>query len=538
MFRTALGVVAAALSWGAFAPADARAEVPAETQTAAPGRLLYVEGRREAGGPLAARRAGGVTISGAQAACANCHRRSGLGGSEGRNYIPPVDAASLFAARLPGTGASASGTGRPAYTDAALARAIRSGIDPSGRRLDYLMPRYELQDAEMKSLIAYLRRLSTRPSAGAAGGVVEFATVVAPGAAPGRSQAMVDVLNACVAEHNSGPPPVRGRKRLGPEMKLSEQHKWRLQVWNLQGAPETWAAQLADFAREKPVFAMIGGLGGGNWGPVHEFCEREQLPCLFPRVEVPVTGETGFYSLYLSRGALLEAAMVARHLAEQAPGVKRVVQALRAGDAAALAAAEALRRTLAARGIASEERRIEAAAPLDARTFELGPADTLVLWLRALDLEGLEAIAPAAGQVYLSAMLSGGEHTPLPAAWKARALMAYPYELPQNREARMGKLRAWLREHGLSPADEAVQADAYVACAALGAGMNEATDHLDRDYLLERLETILGRGGYAGQYPNLSVGSGQRFASKSGYLVRFSDADSARIAPIGERMAP
>jgi mono/diheme cytochrome c family protein len=537
--RAALGVAILALACGAIATANAAStDGPPATHMLASGRTLYLEGKRGGGAALVAKRAEGFAISGVEAACVSCHRRSGFGGSEGRSYIPPVAAASLFKAMLPGTGASASGTGRPAYTDSTLATAIRAGIDPSGRRLDYLMPHYELRDAEMKSLIAYLHQLSTQPPVGVEADVLEFATIVAPGVEPESKKAMVDVLNACFTEHNAGPPPERGRRRLGPNMSFSQQRKWKLQVWELEGNAETWAAQLADYARRKPVFATVGGLGGGNWAPVHEFCESDGLPCLLPRVEVPVTGKPGFYALYLSRGVLLEAAIVARHLTDQAQGVKRVIQVLRSEDEAARAGAETLRGTLATRGIETEERRIEAAGSLDARTFDLAPAEALVLWLRADDLKRLDAVNPVAAPVYLSAMLGGLERAPLPAAWKARALMAYPYELPQNREASMAQFYAWLHKHGLSPVHESAQMDAYIACSTLGAGMNEVAEHLHRDYLVERIEVNMGRGRFMGHYPNLTLGAGQRFSSKTGYLVRFPDPASARIEPVGERMAP
>jgi hypothetical protein len=68
--------------------------------------------------------------------------------------------------------------------------------------------------------------------------------------------------------------------------------------------------------------------------------------------------------------------------------------------------------------------------------------------------------------------------------------------------------------------------------------MNEIADHLHRDYLVERLEVVMGRGGFTGHYPRLTLGAGQRFSSKTGYLVRFADPESARIVPVGERMAP
>jgi hypothetical protein len=116
--------------------------------------------------------------------------------------------------------------------------------------------------------------------------------------------------------------------------------------------------------------------------------------------------------------------------------------------------------------------------------------------------------------------------------------MAYPYEIPEKRRQRTAAMRAWLKARGVAPGDEQVQADAYTACAALGVGMNELRSPLHRDYLLERLEVIMELGGYPGPYPRLSLGIGQRIASKAGYVVRFADLQSDRLVAIGERFAP
>jgi hypothetical protein len=533
MHSAMLAATALGLWCGAIALA-----VAAGTGSLAEGGSLYINGEAGAGVPLAARRAGGVTLRGAEAACANCHRPSGYGGSEGRSYIPPINAAALFSARPPGTGASAAGTGRPAYTEQTLARALRSGIDPTGRRLDYLMPRYDVEDTQLGSLVAYLRQLSTQPAPGVEANAIHFATVVAPGVEPKRGETMIGVLRAYFDEHNAGPPPQRGRKRLGPEMTVREQPQWRLHVWHLQGPPDTWNTQLSDHVRRQPVFALVGGIGRGSWTPVHEFCEANALPCLFPRVEAPVAAGTGFYALYLSRGVLLEAALIARHLAEEHQAVKRVVQVLRAGDEAAQAGAEALRRNLSARGINMEERRIEHGGSHDARRIAAPAEEALVLWLRGGDLQRLDAAHPVRSPLFLSATLADPERSGLPVAWKANALVAYPYELPENRAQRTERLRAWLQARGLPLVDEPVQADAYVACTALGLAMNELAGSLQRDYLVERLEVVMERGGYAGPYPRFALGVGQRFASKTGYVVRFADPASARIVAVSERMAP
>jgi hypothetical protein len=166
---------------------------------------LYRNGMLPSGLPLVGRREGGARVLGAAGACFNCHRRSGLGTFEGRNVVPPITGTYLFRPggrhradtnRLPAQGASpeASLPDRGPYTDATLARAIREGIDAEGRSLDFLMPRYELDEATMTSLVAYLRRLSLGPVPAPTGHTLEFATVMTPDADPVESQRRLDVV--------------------------------------------------------------------------------------------------------------------------------------------------------------------------------------------------------------------------------------------------------------------------------------------------------------------------------------------------------
>jgi mono/diheme cytochrome c family protein len=523
---------------GTFAAAAEPAPAARLQEEVAAGRALYLEGRRADGTPLLARRAGGLALAGSQAACVSCHRRSGLGGSEGRSYIPPITAASLFHAMPSGKGASAIGAGRPAYTGASIAHALRDGVDASGRPLDYLMPRYQLQDQEVKALVAYLRQLSVTSGPADDAGVLHFATILAPDVAPERGRAMLDVLQACFDEHNAGPPALRGRKRLDSAMSRRETQPWRLHAWTLQDAANTWRAQLEARAGRQPVFAVVGGVGGGNWAPVHAWCEQAGVPCLFPHVEAPVADAGAFYPLYLGKGVLLESGLVAARLLEQPARPRRLLQVLREGDDAARAGSQALGEALAGQGIELPIVRIPRQGTLDAGALAgVGAGDALMLWLRPGDLQRLEGVAAPAGEIHLSGTLAQSDAVPLPAAWKERALMAYPFELPQARANRMAPLRQWLRSHGIAPGDERVQADAFVACTALRTAMTDAEHHLGRDYLVERVEANMERGTLTGLYPRLALGAGQRFASKSGYLVRFDHA-SGQLLPAGERVAP
>ena len=55
---------------------------------------------------------------------------------------------------------------RDPYTEATLARAIRDGVAADGRPLGALMPRFEMDDAAMADLIAYLRTLAPKGGTG------------------------------------------------------------------------------------------------------------------------------------------------------------------------------------------------------------------------------------------------------------------------------------------------------------------------------------------------------------------------------------
>ena len=179
----------------------------AESAAPTAGEALYRRGILASGEPLSGNREGGGSTSGASAACVNCHRPSGLGTVEGRTVIPPITAKYLF---RPGTSVAPTagdhhlgptGPSRSPYTDDTLVRAIRKGVDPDGRTLDYLMPRYNLDDATMRSLIAYLKRLSSGPVPGVGVDTLHFATIITPDADPVKRRGMLDVLDQVWSVH-------------------------------------------------------------------------------------------------------------------------------------------------------------------------------------------------------------------------------------------------------------------------------------------------------------------------------------------------
>jgi hypothetical protein len=165
-------------------------------------------------------------------------------------------------------------------------------------------------------------------------------------------------------------------------------------------------------------------------------------------------------------------------------------------------------------------------------------ADALVLWLRPADLAALGDVNAAPARVYVSGMLGGLEDSPLPASWRARTRMAYPYDLPGRRIVRLDYALGWFRIRGIKVVDEQMQADTYLACGLVSEAVNEMVDAFYGPYVIEVLQGMVEHRIVTGYYPRLSLAENQHFASKGGYLVRFPDPDGQRIEPLGAWQTP
>lgn len=546
------------------------------------GRRIYREGILPSGAPLQGVRMTGSTVSGAGAACVNCHRRSGMGSVEGVIQVPPVNGRFLFAQREdkalatmdPRSGKRMNQAHAP-YDDESLAAAVRRGRNNRGQEMSAFMPRYTLNDAEMKALTAYLGQLSAQWSPGVTAETIRFTTVVTPGVEPERRKALLDMMRTAFTQKNGSTATVShpsGRRHMtsAAEFVLGTERKWLLDVWELQGPPEEWGAQLDELYRKQPVFAVVSGLSDSTWQPVHDFCEREGVPCWFPSVDLPPPAQ-GFYPVYFSRGVALEAEVLAAWLKEKGrPSPRRLVQVFR-DDYVGRGAAQALRQALNGSGIAVEDRVLSGGGEdaLRAALAQTGRKDGVMFWLRPADVAELEKLKPPA-VAYFSAALAGGEQGPFPAAWREKTRLVYPCELPDKRRANLDYFHQWLKLRKLELVDEQMQSEVFFALNFLTDTIAEMLDNLYRDYLLERAENMIARreGGKAEEqarardalrlpekvlawrqaaregavqggttiYPRMSLGVGQRFASKGGYIVRFSSggglaADSGWIVP-------
>jgi hypothetical protein len=517
------------------------AQVPAHLA----GETIYRAGILPSGQPLSARRGPDLPVLGADAACSNCHRRSGFGDVEGRIKIPAVTGKYLFSPREYASGqrqlaaGDAAHSARDAYTHDSLARAIREGVAPDGHKLNFLMPHYVVSDDDMASLIGYLTSMTPLRSPGVEGAALHFATIVTPDADPVQRRGMLDVLEHYFADKSAAALAGSPYGHVSHGL-ISANRRWQLHVWELTGPPEGWEGQLKTRLLQEPVLAMISGLGGKTWAPIHRFCEQAELPCLFPQVDLPIVAEHDYYSVYFSRGVLLEAGLIAHGVMDGTtpPGVGRVVQIFRSGDigeqaakalSAALTGFQVLDRPLREGNVQRE---------LAGALRDVNGREALVLWLRPKDLEALTRMPAAKTRVFVSGLMGGLDAAPVGAAWRAVTTMSYPLDLPDKRVIRIDYPLGWFRIKRIPVVDERVQTDAWLACNFLSETLDHMGETVSRDYLVDSLEGMLDHALVTGNYPRLSLAPNQRFASKGGYLVQFAEPDGKRLVAVSDWTVP
>lgn len=486
---------------------------PSAEPSAADGFAIYREGVRPTGEPLTALVSGDVPVSGTQFSCASCHGRSGMGASEGAYIVPPIAGQFLFA--------ESPQPARPAYDTQSLERVLREGVTPGGRQLGELMPRYLLDAGEVAALAEYLRDLSAHNSPGVDDRQIHFATVITEDVAAVDRDAVLTVLRQYFDEKNRQTRLESERWDRGytPESRLPTVFReWILEEWTLTGLPESWSAQLERLYAATPVFAMVSGLSESSWRPIGTFCETKEIPCLFPGADIPDAAQGDFYTLYFSGGLGLEADLIARRLVEsQTVEVLQFHCSHESSRPASQLDARLRKSDVVSRVVA-----LDCARPLsrDHVADLLGASEhaVAVFWLdrlRLAELDGLEYEGP----VYLSSsMLDADFEDPLPDLGTS-LFAAHTLRLPGTSDPAYLRFTVWAKTRGLELTSPQRQAEAFFASLALKDSVRHMRRFFIRDYVLDMLDHAQGLAAYVPFHARPTIGPGQRFLSKGGYIL-------------------
>lgn len=510
------------------------------------GERMYRNGILPSGEPMLGYVKGDLPVDSTTFSCENCHMRGGLGSIEGGVTTPPTNGSKLFQSYYSGSILTTSAklhrnkyvitpTRRPAYTEATLADALRGGINPVGRKLNDVMPRYHLQDRDMSILINYLSSLSAKVSPGVDDSTLKLATIITEGVTPEDRKAMLEPLENFVASRNSQARVYAARSKYMkgggfPEEANLAYRKLSLARWELKGGVETWHRQLEELNRKEPVFAFIGGITTGEWQPIHEFCESHKIPCLFPITDYPVISTTDWYTMYFSKGLYQEGEAAARFLgrAEEFSAETPVVQIMNdSRESRALAA-----------GFEEKWREIGNPPPVTitmpgnepaSRDFLLRvvashkPA-AIMLWTGAEILPALEAMSQSRQSpkyLFVSSGYLQNDIWSVPETARKIVYLTYPYRLPHETPPAAAITSAPVKTSPTGTRSRRISTRIQAGTEILQLGFMHMSRNFYRDTLLDVISMIPDQTPQ--DYDRLSFGPGQRYASKGCNIVQISE---------------
>jgi len=529
------------------------------------GERMYRQGILPSGKSMKAKVMGDIPVDGRMFTCDDCHQRSGLGSLEGTVITWPTNGKELYrprrrtgAFRLPDNTREGSGGRdklpayyqmedvRPAYTDTSLARLLRSGIDPTERKLDTVMPQFLLGKNDMDILIHYLRNLSVRISPGVDDKTLQLATVIGANVSEQEKQAMLQVLQAHIDAHNAQTRHQERRATSGPFYKTEKHKSYRrlnLTIWELRGPEESWRKQLENYYQKQPVFALLGGIATGSWQQIHAFSEDNKIPCLFPVTDLPVISSTDWYTLYFSKGYYQEGESVAKYIRAVVTDIKNssIVQIFRKNKPG-IALAQGFSETWKMMGgsVPKElilEMNSSATGPLIPERIDLPEGSIMLLWLGQEDLEVFKNLAQQAApdtMMFTSSTLLKNDFSVIEESFRDRINITYPYSLPAEVEKKEFAVKRWLQSRNIPITDFTTQAKMYFVGWMLPGALKSMRSEFFREYFVEGFDMMTDQDYAVAVYPRLTFGSGQRYASKGCYIVKLGKGSDPELIPVND----
>jgi ABC-type branched-subunit amino acid transport system substrate-binding protein len=209
------------------------------------GRDIYRNGMSH-GQDIAARIQGEIEVLARNFPCANCHGQEGEGRKEGGLNVPPL------------------------HWETTVQRAIVGGVNSEGLHLNPAMPRFQLNDAQLTELIAYLKVVGSTADAdpGVSAGLIKIGTVLPlTGPLASIGQNVEAVLQAYFARVNASGG-VYGRK-------------FELGVADSRGEAEANNAAVHRLINQDHVFVLLASYEP-NGSELEQQISAAQMPLVAP----------------------------------------------------------------------------------------------------------------------------------------------------------------------------------------------------------------------------------------------------------------
>ncbi len=516
--RVLVGGVAAVLLALSVGVANA-ALTPQETA----GKQIYMQGTSPRGSEVTAYVGSeGVRLPASAVPCAGCHGYDGIGRPEGG--VIPADIRWSHLTKAYGH-IHEDGRRHGAFDAAGIARAVTTGLDPAGNRLDRAMPVYEMSDADMADLTAYLERLETDLDPGIGETSLQVATLLPLEGPDGElGQAMAQVLQAFFADLNAAGG-IYGRRI-------------ELLAIPFGASPESTLETAKLALRREGIFALVGAYTVDLEYELLALLRTEHTPLVGPFTLHPGDETLNEGAFYIYPGF----ADQARALVDEAfakPGVPPArVSVVAPDDPRADALVAAVRDQMQRYGQAepvSLRYTPEAldAASIAARIRESG-SDVLLFFGTQAELDPLlPAIAEGAEppRLFLLSSLVSESLFDAPPVFNERIFLAFPTLASDVSESGRAEYQLLAERHALPIEHLQAQVAAFAAAKLFAEGVKRSGRDISRRAFVDQLESL-----YAfetGVTPPLSYGPNRRVGARGAHVVAV-DLVNQSSQPVGD----
>lgn len=493
------------------------------------GRTIYHRGEAEGTEEIRAQVSGAREFLPATLfRCAQCHGVRGEGTQEGGLRVPSLTPFALRHA----TDSSQTGHHRAPYTTETLARAIRDGLDASGRPLHLSMPRYRMTPVQMAAVVAYLTQVGEEVDAdpGITATTISVGTVLPlSGPLAQIGEDVRTILSGALSRVNERGG-VYGRQL-------------RLVVEDSAGDPERTAAATARLIEQQQVFALLGSFLPSGDSALPQLLQHRQVPLIGPLVLSPRLSDpphpSMFYSLPgfgLQFRALVD--FVAGRAVELTGTARPALAVIHAEGSENAEALQAVRRQAVHDGLAIVVDQEFQPGRLDGEPLvtqlRLRGIDALVFLGDGQDLSalGTELDRQGAAPLLLSAVnMVGPRVRTLPASLLPRVLLTASLPPPTQRD--LDQVMALAGLDRISSVGFGRMA--HIAASMLVEALMRAGRQLNRTTLIEALESF--RDQEAGQGDGLTFGPQRRLGTFRSLVLGWAP-DAPHLVPVSGWILP
>ncbi len=489
------------------------------------GKYIYEAGRSRGNRAITADlQRGEPPIPGHFLPCINCHGADGRG-AEDYVGVAPLNV-NWYAMSSTGVHEHALRSHNP-FDEMSLARAIVFGKDPDGNDMDKSMPRYDMAEADVKDLIAYLKIMDSQSDPAISGSTIRVGTVIpTDGRSAGLGKAIRQIIEAVFDEVNANGGVNERQLTLA------------VGGWSDNGNPEIWAAR--DLVNNEPVAALVSPYVPNYDAQLEALATEERVPVIGPYTVLQpdsTDDETNQFTFYLLAGLKLQVNALVKAATSSVPAKESsltiVYPRVQFFDRLATAATREAR-SLGFASVSVQEfelnRFSSQSTVLQLRedgtdvVLFLGSGPELVQFAHAADR------ARYAPLILSPALLTESSIFEVPDSFDRRVLLAYaslPMDYSPEGAAEFERLH---EQYGFGYDYSIAQVNAYNAAKVLVESLARAGPGLSREKIVKALESL--NGFHAGLAPALSYDEDRRIGSIGVHIVPVDLAEDRFTEPV------